>query len=399
MFYKFKDTDIFRQTIVTNPKYSFTYATTYDGTPTLYVNNPIKTGTAANIRQDALNKTEINVNRTGSQLIYPYIEKTDSNIWFSSVTSASYSALTGGSIIQGNYQTYPFLYKDYINNTSHPVYKSLKNIWNSYKKYNSLFDFDTNPPLTGAVHIFSKDYYGSSIKKGSVTAGVVFLTRNDDNTAWYRNTRIAQDIYKDGILRITTDNGYNETGTIVGYVLYEYGAILFKSATILDYYPSSTLYNNKPHQADQVFTWDSGSEQNFSWAFFGDDFFSEEGNSRSYCYIDFEGTNNIENLTLMCHAHSGELNNSNNPSFLRYGQNKNLTSSAATSYTENSNLYIKNVVSSSFNTVENFDKETYISEIYIYDENKNLLGIAQLANPLRKKEKTDYTFKIKYDLG
>ena len=45
-----------------------------------------------------------------------------------------------------------------------------------------------------------------------------------------------------------------------------------------------------------------------------------------------------------------------------------------------------------------FKKTTYISKIAIYDDQKNIIGIAKLANPVRKRELDSYTFKLKMDL-
>ena len=39
-----------------------------------------------------------------------------------------------------------------------------------------------------------------------------------------------------------------------------------------------------------------------------------------------------------------------------------------------------------------------ISKIGIYDENKNLIGVATLSNPILKKENEDLTFKMKLDI-
>ena len=44
------------------------------------------------------------------------------------------------------------------------------------------------------------------------------------------------------------------------------------------------------------------------------------------------------------------------------------------------------------------EKQTYISKIGIYDEDKNLIAIAKLAKPVRKTENRDFTFKLKLDL-
>ena len=61
--------------------------------------------------------------------------------------------------------------------------------------------------------------------------------------------------------------------------------------------------------------------------------------------------------------------------------------------------YIKNVVSSSYSDpYADFKKTTYISSVAIYDENKNLIGIAKLATPVKKTEDLEYTIKMKLDI-
>jgi hypothetical protein len=60
---------------------------------------------------------------------------------------------------------------------------------------------------------------------------------------------------------------------------------------------------------------------------------------------------------------------------------------------------IKNIVESQFLDVEpDFVKTTYISKVAIYDEDKNLIGIAKVATPVRKTEEKQYTFKLKIDI-
>ena len=58
---------------------------------------------------------------------------------------------------------------------------------------------------------------------------------------------------------------------------------------------------------------------------------------------------------------------------------------------------IKNIVSASF-TSASFEKTTYISKINIYDENENLIGVASLANPVKKTIDREYLFKLKLDI-
>ena len=61
---------------------------------------------------------------------------------------------------------------------------------------------------------------------------------------------------------------------------------------------------------------------------------------------------------------------------------------------------VKNTISSSFacDYTASFKKQTFINKIGIYDKNKNLIAIAKVANPVRKLETDEYTFKLKLDI-
>ena len=68
-------------------------------------------------------------------------------------------------------------------------------------------------------------------------------------------------------------------------------------------------------------------------------------------------------------------------------------------YSEPEFLKVKNTVKSQYsNFEEDFEKQVFISQVGIFDEKKNLIGIAKLANPVLKKETDSYTFKLKLDL-
>ncbi|HCI69232.1 MAG TPA: hypothetical protein DHV30_00980, partial [Balneola sp.] len=114
--------------------------------------------------------------------------------------------------------------------------------------------------------------------------------------------------------------------------------------------------------------------------------------------LSFKGTSDTQVLTMFTHAKKGEVSYSNNPTFISYGQTKTrLTSSLV--YEENPSQLIYNTVSSSFLGYDaDYENQVYISRVAIYDENRNLLGIATLSNPVLKKEDQDLTFKIKLDI-
>ena len=59
----------------------------------------------------------------------------------------------------------------------------------------------------------------------------------------------------------------------------------------------------------------------------------------------------------------------------------------------------KNIVSSSFDDhTASYEKTTYISKVGVYDKDKNLIAVAKLANPVRKTQDKQYTFKLKLDI-
>ena len=127
--------------------------------------------------------------------------------------------------------------------------------------------------------------------------------------------------------------------------------------------------------------------------------------------IRFEGVNYIPTLTMMAHAKKGHLNHSNNPTYIDYGQDflNSETGSLTTAfswglntgkkYLEKKDLTIKNTVKSQYaKHSASFEKQTYISKIGIYDEDRNLIAIAKLATPIRKREQDEFTFKMKLDI-
>ena len=112
---------------------------------------------------------------------------------------------------------------------------------------------------------------------------------------------------------------------------------------------------------------------------------------------------------MLAHAPKGRLNHSNNPTFIKYsekndvaqvdGLNKYLFHSGSDTYQENDKMSIKNIVKSPYTDFsESFKKIVYISKIGIYDKDKNLIAVAKLANPVKKREDRDFTFRLKMDL-
>jgi hypothetical protein len=208
--------------------------------------------------------------------------------------------------------------------------------------------------------------YGSSIQEGTV--GLKFYitgTLAGELTDSRRNGELIQTSGADA-------------GKVAGVVLYNEGFLLLTGSWSLG-----------PHTE----TYPGGSD-NPRWKYFA----TQNGSLNNSTFdISFNGVTHTPVMTMFAHANRGELNNSNNPTFVQSSAEK-IKSTGSFLYIENDQQQIQNIVSSSFQASGAFEKTTYISSIGIYDEDHNLVGTAKLANPIRKREKDSYTFKLKLDL-
>ena len=126
---------------------------------------------------------------------------------------------------------------------------------------------------------------------------------------------------------------------------------------------------------------------------------SSSGNLVSSSWsMDFEGTETIPVMTMFAKAGKGEFNHSNNQTYIEHGQETTPISSSNT-FKEKDNLSIKNIVHSEYDEEDPpFEKITYISKVALYDEEKNLIGVAKLAKPVRKRQNDNIAFKLKLDI-
>ena len=142
-----------------------------------------------------------------------------------------------------------------------------------------------------------------------------------------------------------------------------------------------------------------GSAADGSWYYFGmgaNDGQTQDNTSLSASFLlEYKGVNRIETINMFCHTSYSDLNHSNNPTF---GKD-------SISYTSGSQFYEgtitepRNIVSSSITDhAIKSSKITYVSKIAVYDKDRNLLGIAQLAKPVKKTLENQYTFKLKLDI-
>lgn len=308
---------------------------------------------------------------SGSSLI---VEKNSFNARPLFVTNAEFT----GSSITGSFEKDYFLNSnavvssDYIlSGSGDKKLSALKNTLNFYKKNSPSYAFSSSLGDKAGQDMMLVSIpavvYGSSIQEGTV--GLKFYvtgTLAAELTDSRRNGELIQTAGADA-------------GKVAGVVLYREGFMLLTGSWALGTHTE---------------TYPDGPLENPRWKYFGT---QDAALTNSTFEMSFNGTTYTPTMTMFAHANRGEVNNSNNPTFVESTAQK-MKSSGSFSYLENDKQQIKNVVSSSFQESGSFEKTTYISSIGIYDEDRNLIGTAKLANPLRKREKDSFTFKLKIDL-
>jgi len=441
-YYKFKSNEVYHNTLKTYPSIKFVV---YSGSA-YYNDNPSFKGSFADpiIPQQPgqVSLYEMNVDRVSSStgrfigpavlsepgdtpeipgipdngLIFSFVSKNGSRLGFrSSATDVSWNAALYGTPLYGNYPYTSSISKEFysartprsaskptitndvlIGSVSHLL--ALKNTINHYGYVNPEFAYsshirDFNEVEIGLVNI-PTIFYGSSIKKGTVDlryyiTGTLLAQAKDDN--------------ENGLLRCTYGTS-SVSGSTIGLVLYDEGILILTSSVELssvsaDYYTSSAGLSTPrwTYFAQSL----SGSVLNDSGPGSGPGPDPTTGliTAPSASFImEMSGTSTTQTLTMFANAQKGQLNQSNNPTFLQYSTN-NYASTGSKAYIENDKLQIKNVVSSSYpDPTGSFEKTTYISKVGVYDENKNLIAIAKVATPVKKTVERDFTFKIKLDI-
>ena len=219
-----------------------------------------------------------------------------------------------------------------------------------------------------------KIFYGSRIKPGSMSLKF-YIT----------GTLVGelQDTKYNGELIQIGPTGSTGSGSVAGVAMYEEGFVLLTG--------SWDLTSGVSYGFDTSTT---GSWTRFACG-------ANDGvvcsTSASFDF-SFKGHTETSVLTMYAHARRGEVNYSNNPTFLQFGQNRT-PSTSSNVYLENDSLKIKNTVSSSYAGFDApFERQVYISRIALYDDDKKLIGIATLSNPILKKEAQDLSFKLKLDI-
>ena len=275
---------------------------------------------------------------------------------------------------------------------------ALRNTFNEYVRLSHHYAFDdsANPRSNSTDDMGNKGwnkatqelslveipsiFYGSSIDKGSVVLQI-FVTGT--------LAAEARDIRKNGeLIQVSgTYNAKKHNNKVVGTVLYNEGFVAltgsWEVSKELDPYIGGIL--TRPRWVDFA----AGANE-------------DDGPARGVLKdamfrMKLKGTNYVPTVTMLAHMPKGELNNSTNPTVYKKHQLKSpLTSS--TKYEEFDDLMFESLQHSAYpDPTGSFNKQVYVSKIGIYDDQRRLIAIAKLANPIRKTENRDYTFKLKLD--
>jgi len=339
-------------------------------------------------------------------IIYPFITKDSARSSFKTVNVTGYAnEFQYGDILTGSYPMTASISREYMTtpgsrNTGvdkdtgatfdtspiYPHYFALKNRLNfygirseHYKVSSSYGDKDTQ-----TINLISipSIFWGSQMRPGSFSL------------KWYLTGSLIgelQDIKQNGELIQVGPVGSTGSGSVAGVALYDEGFILLTGSWALS------------HETIGLYT--KAGTDTPKWIYFGAgalDGVNQSTADGSYVSasfgLSFKGTTETQVLTMFAHAKRGKVNYSNNPTFLQYNQTA-VQKSSSFVYEENSNRIIKNTVSSSYSDYSApFKRQVYVSRVAIYDERKNLIGVATLSNPILKEEDRDLTFKMRLDI-
>ena len=399
-FKKFKAQDLIYNTITAKPQVHFIIhsASVY------YQKERLNSGSfnaektlVKHIDQGHLSLHELNINRPQESLVSSFVEKNTTRYAHKTISTSRFddrNQFNYGDVLTQRYPLSASLSRIYVpagqefdTNVGTPT----ESLAHANKKYVRAL----RNPINSDIRIGPKNeygglgtkaanlicipgiFYGSSIDRGSIQL---------DYYVTGTLTATAKDVFSDGRLIQTYGD---TTGQQVGIAIYNQGILVLTGSESLHSSHQGKYFSKSSNSSPSWLSFGTGIHQvgqNLSHGVVGD----------SSYRIKVNGINKIPTLTMFAYAKEGEFNFSHNPTFL--------TMSADADYEQTKDFYIekkrkiKKINKSDYtNYDEPFENITYISKVGIYDEDKNLIAIASLANPIKKTEKREYMIKMKYD--
>jgi hypothetical protein len=441
-YYKFEKNDLFYNRIKMYPKVEFKIArgpgnTTskvyYNNRPELlggFVEDDADGGYSIAQSGGYVSLYEMNVDRLytatpdeetdprapANNLIYPFITKDSSMHSFGTVSSTGFHGMQYGDQITGSYPLTASLHRIYYREND-----SRKHIFALKSNLDRASTTSTHFAMTGSggtdeevdngwdkttqemnMIDVPSIFYGSSIKKGSISLKF-FVTGT--------LAAEASDIKQNGELIQIGPTGSTGSGSVAGIVLYDAGIFLLTGSWDIDTIERNYLGSG------------GGDEKTSQWVHFGYGIpgremalgedgvdkvltpfdYAADGVTGSSFSVAFNGINYVPTVTMLAHAPKNQLNHSNNPTYIAHSSSWDESGSVATItgstiYREYDKQQVNNIVYSEYNSITgSYKKTTFITEVKIYDEEMNCIGIAKLANPVKKTPERDFTFKLKVD--
>jgi len=385
--FKFDKDDLFINTIEAYPNYKF-----YIHSGTIYIDDMphvsgANTDNIIGVPKGFASLYEYNIDKAASQNIYPYIIKDASRQTFKLRSVSDYgNQYDYGDQITSSYNMSSSIDREYFNSTTRKKIVALKSIMDHYSIHSPHYEFSSSvegwDKSTQTINLISipSIFYGSSIKKGSMklkyyVSGSLVGELQDKN-------------YNGELVQVGPENSTG-SGSVAGCILYKEGIVMLTGSWDL---------NTTTIQTDV-----NGTSK---WLHFG--YGANDGNtiatstvSASYL-MEYSGTTKTQTMTMFAHAKYEDLNWSNNPTYLTKSTDEAhccLVTATGSYFYRQEPTKIKNIVYSQFTDEKpQFKKTVYISKIGLYDKDKNLIGIAKVATPVRKTEDKQYIFKLKLDI-
>ena len=386
--FKFHDDDIFINTVEGYPEFRFIIhsgSVIIDDVPDMSGSN------LSNILDTAdghISLFERNIDKLTDQKQYAYLLKAGYRQSFKTFTEAEHNVWFNydGEFLTSSYNHSASItrYLFPSSDSTRQRVRALKSALNHNKFYSPHYAYKSNfgDKAIQDINMISVPsiMYGQKIKKGTV------------NLRFYVGGQLVgqlKDTTKKGELVQQSGSISSNDGEVAGVVLYDEGIIVLTGSWDLD--------------SNAIDYTGGGSTTTSKWLYFGagthNDITINPTLLSASFVMDYQGITQVQTMTMMAHAKYGEVNHSNNPTYISTAH-PNVASFKSDLYNYSElETPVKNIVDTNLTDyVPDFDKETYITKVAIYDEKKNLIGIAKVAVPVRKTEDRQYTFKLKLDI-
>ena len=392
---RFRDDDIYHNVVIAHPDIEF-----FVNNGKVYYNREVaKNGNFSNtvnhVPQGYISLYEQNVDRPASGRISRFITKETTRGAFRTISTTSFQNFEFGDTITDTYPLSASISRIYIPQGDEFDIQTFESELggNNFRAHN-------NKKYIRALRNYiefgqGRSRYFKYADKGTKAANLICIPSIFCGSK-IKNDSLKLEYYVTGnlIARLEEKNSNGELVQTYGPGNGKVAGILLKDQGI------AVLTGSWSLESDEANFFGAGMQRP-SWLSFGtgiDEVGTPSGasiNSNHSYLVTCKGTNKIPTLTMLAHADYDEMNYSNNPSFLQGGFISGSFTSG--SYVDPASD-AHNIKKSNFTGhLEDFEKITYISKVGIYDEYKNLIAIATLANPIKKTEKLDYTIKLKLD--